>query len=77
MALLAQSTTKDYIRDEHKLHSVSKLFTSQAVIPQVMFIIIIIIIIIIILTYLNSAGIQHGNLQGGLLYSAGLHRNQC
>ena len=27
--LLAQSTTKDYIRAEHKLHSMSKVFISQ------------------------------------------------
>ena len=35
--LWAQSTTKDYIRAEHKLHSISKLFISQVIIPQVMF----------------------------------------
>ena len=34
--LWAQSTTKDYIRAEHKLHPISKLFISQAIIPQVM-----------------------------------------
>ena len=33
----AQSTTKDYIRAEHKLHSISKLFISQVIILQVMF----------------------------------------
>ena len=35
--LWAQSTTKDYIRAEHKLHSISKLFISQVIKPQVMF----------------------------------------
>ena len=48
----AQSTTKDYIRAEHKLHSISKLFISQVIILQVM----------ISLAYLYSAGTQHGNL---------------
>ena len=33
--LLAQSATKDYISDEHKPHSFSKLFMSQVIIPQV------------------------------------------
>ena len=37
LVLWAQSTTKDYIRAEHKLHSISKLFISQVIIPQVMF----------------------------------------
>ena len=37
MVLRAQSTTKGYIRAEHKLHSVSKLFISQVIIAQVMF----------------------------------------
>ena len=32
---LNQSSTKDYIRAEHKLQSVSKLFISQVIIPQV------------------------------------------
>ena len=34
----AQSTTKDYVRAEHKLHSISKLFMSQVIIPYVMFV---------------------------------------
>ena len=38
MVLKAQSTTKDYIRAEHKLHTVFKLFISQVIIPQVMFV---------------------------------------
>ena len=33
----AQSTTKDYIRAEHKFHSIFMLFISQVIIPQVMF----------------------------------------
>ena len=33
--LWARSTTKDYIKAEHKLHSTSKLFISQVIIPQV------------------------------------------
>ena len=32
-----QSTTEDYIRADHKLHSISKLFISQVIIPQVLF----------------------------------------
>ena len=47
LVLWAQSTTKDYIRAEHKLHSISKLFTSRVMTPQVTFL---------------SAGTQHGNL---------------
>ena len=35
--LWAQSTTKDYINAEHKLFSISKSFTSQGIIPRVMF----------------------------------------
>ena len=50
LVLWAQSTTKDYIRAEHKLHSIVELFISQVIIPQVMF----------FLAY--SAGTQHGNL---------------
>ena len=52
LALWAQSTTKDYIRAEHKLYFISKSFSSQVIIPQVMF----------FLAYLYSAGTQHGNL---------------
>ena len=33
--LWAQSTKKDYIRAKHKLHSISKLFISQIITPQV------------------------------------------
>ena len=49
--LWALSTTKDYIRAERKLHSISG---SKLFIPQVMF--------FFFLAYLHSAGIQHGNL---------------
>ena len=34
---LNQSSTKDYIRAEHKLQSVSNLFLPQVIIPQVFF----------------------------------------
>ena len=65
--LWAQSTTKDYIRAEHKLHSISKLFISQVILPQVMF-----FEPIYIPRALNMGTcIQQGNL----FYSAGLHRN--
>ena len=37
LVLWAKSTTKDYIRAEHKLHFTSRLFISQVIIPQVMF----------------------------------------
>ena len=50
--LSGQSTTKDYIRAEHKLHSTSKSFISQVIIPQVMF----------FLACLCSVGSQHGHL---------------
>ena len=35
--LSVQSTTNDYIGAQHKLQSISKLFISQVIIPQVMF----------------------------------------
>ena len=37
LVLWAQSTMKDYVRAEHTLHSISKFFISQVIIPQVMF----------------------------------------
>ena len=52
LVLSVQSTTKDYIRAEHKLHSISKLFISQIIISQVMF----------FWAYFYSVGTQHGNL---------------
>ena len=35
--LSAQSATKDFIRAEHKLHTISKLFILQVILQQVMF----------------------------------------
>ena len=52
LVLWAQSATKDYIRADHKRHSIFKLFISQVNIPQVRF----------FWAYLYSAGAQHGNL---------------
>ena len=68
LVLWAQSTTNDYIRAEHKLHFVSKLFSSQVIIPQVMFCEPI---------YIPRA-LDTGTClrQGDLFYSAGLHRNR-
>ena len=65
--LWAQSTTKDYIRAEHKLHSISKSFISQVIIPQDMF---------FEPTHIPRA-LNTGTCirQGDLFYSAGLHRN--
>ena len=63
---LSPVSQKDYIKVENKLHSISKLFISQVVIPQVMF----------FLACLYSTGTQHIQ-QDDLFYSAGLHRNQC
>ena len=71
LLLWAQSTTRDYIRAEHKLHSIdyiraehklhsiSKFFISQVIIPQVMF---FGLLFFFFLAYLYSAGTQHGNL---------------
>ena len=64
---MAQSTPKDYIRAEHKLHSISKLFISQVIIPQVMF-----FESIYIPRVLNTGTCLR---QGDLFYSAGLRRN--
>ena len=55
LVLWAQSTTEDYIRAEHKLHPICRLFISQVIIPQVMF------LKKYFLAYLYSAGTQHGN----------------
>ena len=77
--LRAQSTTKDYIRAEHKLDSISKfraehkldsiskLFISQVIIPQVMF---------LELLYIPRALDTETCLRhGDLVYSTGLDRN--
>ena len=53
--LWPKSTTKDYIRAEHKLHSISKIFISQVIIPKVAF-------FLLFFSLLYSAGTQHGNL---------------
>ena len=65
--LSAQSTTKDYIRAEHKLHSVSKLVISQVIMLQVLF-----LEPIYIPRALNTGTCIR---QGDLFYSAGQHRN--
>ena len=58
----------DYIRAEHKLHAIAKLFISEVIIPQVMF------SEPIYIPWALNAGtcIQ----QADLSYSAGLHRNE-
>ena len=68
LVLLAQSTTKYYIRAERKLHSTSMLFISQVIIPQVMF-----FEPIYIPQVLNTGTCIQ---QGDLFYSAGPHRNR-
>ena len=62
------STSKDYIRAEHKPHSVSKIFISQVMIPQVFF------FFLFFLAYLYSAGTQDGNVHpaGCPILSCGL-----
>ena len=65
--LWAQSTTKNYIRAEHKLHSISKLFISQVIITQVMF-----FEPIYIPRALNTGTCLR---QGDRFHSAGLDRN--
>ena len=55
--LWAQSSIKDYIRAEHKLHSITKLFISQVITPQVIF-----VVVVVVWAYIYSAGSQHGNL---------------
>ena len=65
--LLAQSTRKDYIRAEHKLHSISKLVISQVIIPKVIF----------SEPFYIPQALNTGTClrQGDLFYSAGLYRN--
>ena len=64
-----QSTTKDYITAEDELHSISKLFISQVIIPQVMFFV----------PFYIPRALNTGTFiqQGDLFYSAGLHRKRC
>ena len=59
---------RNYIRVEHKLHSTSKLFISQIMIPEVIF-----SLPIYIPRALNMATCIQ---QGDLFYSAGLHRKK-
>ena len=67
--LLAQSTTKDYIRAEHKLYYNSKSNISQVIIlPQVMF-----FEPIYMPRALNTGTCMQ---QGDLFYSAGQHRKK-
>ena len=65
----AQSATKDYIRAEHKVHSIFMLFVSQVLIPQVMFLEPI---------YVPRAlDMGTGLRQGDLFYSGDLPRNHA
>ena len=54
MVLRAQSTTKDYIRAEHKLHSISKSFISQ-VITVVVVVVIVVVVVLVSGDGVNSA----------------------
>ena len=57
----------DYIRAEHKLHSITKLFISQVIVPQV---------ICFEPFYIPRAlNMRTCILQGDRFYSAGPHRN--
>ena len=80
LVLWARSATKDYIRAEHKLHSISKLFISQVIIPQVMFCVCVCVFVWGLLffqpIYIPRAFNTGTRIwQGNLFYSAGLHRN--
>ena len=62
-------TTKDYIRAEHKLQSISKLFISQIIIQQVFFFLLFLILPIYIPRALSAGTcIRQGDF-------AGLQRN--
>ena len=50
------------VQHQHKLYSLSKLFISQIIIPQVMFCFVFLVVVVVVLAYLYSAGTQHGNL---------------
>ena len=69
---------KNYIRVEHKLHSISKLFISQVILPQVMlwFFFFCVCVWFFFPIYIPRA-LNTGTCiqQGDLFYSAGLHRN--
>ena len=57
-----QSTTRDYVRAEHKLRTISKLFISQIIISQVMVCFFFCVCVVFFLAYFYSADTQHGNL---------------
>ena len=92
LVLSAQSTTKDYIRAEHKLQYISKLFIARVIVPQVCLaqstaqIISTIserrtrktIIHVLEPIYIPGA-LNTGTCiqQGDLFYSADLYRNRC
>ena len=59
----------DYIRTEHKVHSLSNLLILQVIMPQVMY-----FELIYILWALNMGTCIQ---QGDLFYSVSLHRNRC
>ena len=69
--LWTKSTTKDYIRAENKVNSISNLFISPVIIPQVMFFFFFFKLIYIPRALNTGTCIQ----QGDLPYSAGLHGN--
>ena len=88
--LWAQSATKDYIRAEHRLHSISKLFIPQVFTPQAFFPQTTAQILSTISERKTTKTITHvlepiyipralntGTCiqQGNLFYSEGLHRN--
>ena len=90
--LWVQSTTTDYIRAENKLQSILKLFLPQVIIPQVSFSQTTSQILSTISECKPRKTLTHVSepiyipwalnteiciQQGDLLYSAGLHRNQC
>ena len=66
--LRAQSITKNYISAKHKLHSSSKLFISQVIIPQVM-------LFLSLSIFPGHSTWEPVSRQGDLFYSARLHRN--
>ena len=59
LVLWAWSTTKDYIKAEHKLHSTSKLFISQVIIPQV----ILVSSLVAALSSVSHEGLHKGRTQ--------------
>ena len=67
--LWAQSSTQDYIRAEHKLHSISKLSIHKSSFYKS----------VCFFAYLYSAGTQHGNLPpaGWSILFCGLTQEPC